>query len=135
MGKKRSTRKQCAARTKSGDPCRNRVFELSDLCRVHLKQRTAALESDLGGITQPGPNERSILQTLEVFGPEEAIDAARYQMLRSLARAVDANPDKASLWSEYREALSELMKDANDADSSLDEAFQALRSAPEVVDP
>jgi hypothetical protein len=50
-------------------------------------------------------------------------------MLVSLAAAVDKNPTKAALWSSYREALAELMKDSEVADRELDEAEKALRAS------
>lgn len=88
---------------------------------------------------KPGPNEAAITKTLEAMGKPAPSEEARFQMLRSLARAVDAAPFKAALWTEYREALSDLKNDLADGDKSLDEAVEALRvaarSAAKVGDP
>lgn len=90
------------------------------------------LESKDESKDKPGPNEQALEATLQVMGREEDVDAARFQMLRSLAKAVDCDPTKAALWKEYREALTDLMRDADDADKGLEEALDALRSASEM---
>ena len=82
-----------------------------------------------------GPNEKALHKTLAALGHPMDSDAARYQLLRSLAAAVDLRPDRAGLWSEYREALADLTKDTNDADRSLDEAREALDRAAKVGNP
>ncbi len=61
---------------------------------------------------------------LRRFGRIEDIDAARLQMLRSMARAVDADPANAALWRQYREALKDLT--ANDSHASVDKALSEL---------
>lgn len=119
---------RCQAETKAGQPCRNRPAKGTDRCRAH------ALSQDLSEPTDMGPNEAALSRTLGSFGQMEDADAARWQMLRSLARAVDTAPTRAALWTEYREALSDLMKEARDADSSLEQALEALRSAASVGD-
>ena len=112
---------RCKAKTKAWKRCRNRSVPGPDWCCRHAP----AQEDE----TKMGPNERALVKTLDAMGQEEDTDAARWQMLRSLAKAVDLAPTRAALWAEYREALSELKKDAADADSSLDVAIEALRSA------
>jgi len=78
---------------------------------------------------EKGPNEVAIEKTLEAMGQPAPADAARFQMLRSLARAVDSAPFKAALWTEYREALSDLKTDLQDGDKGLEEAVAALKEA------
>lgn len=79
-----------------------------------------------------GPNETALVETLRSLGEATAADAALWQMLRSLARAVDTAPAKAAIWKEYREALTHFLKETDDADDSLEKATEALRSASEV---
>jgi len=67
---------------------------------------------------------------LRRLGRVESIDAAAVQALRSMARALDDNPQNAALWRQYREALRELT--ADDANRSVDEALADL--FPEVRD-
>lgn len=125
-------RKTCGASTKTGKKCRN-----GPGCGVHQKGKVLTLVT--GGsspATDPpindemGANEKALVTTLHALGEETAADGARYQMLRSLAKAVDGAPTKAALWKEYREALNDFKKDAADAaDKSLERALEALRSA------
>lgn len=117
---------RCQGLTKAGKPCRNRPTPGTDRCKRHAE---VAEEPD-----NRGPNERALMTTLAAFGHPEDADAARWQMLRSLAAGVDAAPTRAALWAEYREALSELMKDAANADRSLEDAVAALSRASEVGD-
>lgn len=117
---------RCKGRTKAGKRCQNRPAEGSDRCRRHA----VVDEED----EKQGPNEKALMRTLRAMGREEDIDAARYQMLRSLAKGVDLAPTRAALWAEYRAAISDLMKDADDADEKLAAAVEALRSAAEVGD-
>ena len=54
----------------------------------------------------PGPNRTAAEQTLAGYdGP-----AVVAQLVRSLADAVDAQPENASLWREYRGAVADLTK-------------------------
>ncbi len=73
--------------------------------------------------TNSGQIERT-LKELRRLGRIEAIDAARVQMARSMATALDADPSNAALWRQYREALRELT--ANDDDGSADAALAEL---------
>lgn len=61
---------------------------------------------------------------LREMGRLEKIDAARLQMLRSMAGALDLDPSNAALWRQYREALGELTADDNG--SSIDDAIEDL---------
>lgn len=122
---------RCKARTKAGKQCQNRSLPGSDRCRRHVE----TVKSDKGDPAGPmGANEKALMTTLEAAGPPEGTDAARYQMLISLSRAVDAAPTRAALWEQYRSALAEWMKDLNDADRSLEDAVEALRRAAEMGD-
>jgi hypothetical protein len=64
------------------------------------------------------------LGALKELGRLENVDAARVQMLRSIARALDADPGNAALWRQYREALEELT--ADDSSGSLDDEIEDL---------
>jgi hypothetical protein len=58
-----------------------------------------------------GTNASELGRTLKYLkdnGRLETIDAALVQAARSLASAVDAEPDNASLWKQYREAVKDL---------------------------
>lgn len=78
-----------------------------------------------------GPNVqamRTTLRELERLGRFETIDAARKQSLVSLAEAVDARPDSASLWREYRETLNEVLRADDDADDAVAAALAKIGS-------
>lgn len=72
------------------------------------------------------------LAELNRCGRLEKIDSAKVQMLRSMARALDADPANAALWRQYRESLKELT--ADDSNASVDEAladlFSEVRDTP-----
>lgn len=55
---------------------------------------------------------------LRRMGRLEKVDAAAVQAVRSMARALDADPANAALWRQYRETLRELI--ADDAGPGLD---------------
>ena len=61
---------------------------------------------------------------LRRLGRIEEIDAAAVQALRSMARALDDDPQNAALWRQYREALRELTTD--DDSGSVAEALDSL---------
>lgn len=50
------------------------------------------------------------------MGRLEEIDAARIQILRSLADAVDSKPHSPQMWREYRDALEELIEGGDPED-------------------
>ena len=60
------------------------------------------------------------------MGRLEAIDAARIQILRSLADAVDVKPHSPQMWREYRDALEELI--AGGDPEELPDLLAELRS-------
>jgi hypothetical protein len=72
------------------------------------------------------------LMELERLGRVETIDAARVEALRLMAAALDADPGKAALWQQYREALAEIVRSDDAVDSDLAEAVAALRGATPV---
>lgn len=130
---------KCKGRTKAKKRCRNKAIGDSERCGLHQK-RAKVLQlvppptsptSNESKEHEPGPNERALVRTLSAMGHESDLDAARFQMLRSLAVAVDLSPTTASLWKEYREAIADLMKDADDANDSLKRALDALKEATE----
>lgn len=69
------------------------------------------------------------LAQLQAMGRFEKVDAARLQMLRSMARALDYDPSNAALWRQYREALKELTS-ADDSSESVDDALSYLFGSP-----
>lgn len=68
---------------------------------------------------------------LRQMGRLEEVDAARVQMLRSMAAQLDADPSSAAMWRQYREALRELV--GGDSGGSLDVDVDRLFA--EVGDP
>jgi len=67
-----------------------------------------------------GANRRALEATLaELRRAEElrSVDAARVQLVRSLADAVDEDHTNAQLWRTYREALGGLVKEDDNTDS------------------
>lgn len=67
------------------------------------------------------------LTCLRDAGSIEDVDAARVEMLRSLAAALDEKPHSPGLWREYREALEGLRGD-DDGDGSLEALLADLSS-------
>lgn len=64
------------------------------------------------------------LKHLQEMGRLEKVDAARVQMVRTMARALDDNPQNAALWRQYREALQQLTR--GESDGGLDDALAGL---------
>jgi hypothetical protein len=81
----------------------------------------------VGRTTNSGQVEQT-LRELRRLGRVEKVDAAAVQMVRSMARALDADPSNAALWRQYREAVGELTAD-DDAGGSFDEAVAGLYAA------
>jgi hypothetical protein len=69
------------------------------------------------------------LACLQDLGRIEDVDSAQLQALRSMAAALDADPTKAALWREYLDALSEVRRADDDANSGLADALAKVRSA------
>jgi hypothetical protein len=71
-----------------------------------------------------GPNREAVEKTLKALeGRLEDADAARIQMLRSMADSLDKRPFNSQMWKEYRTALEGLIAGEHD-----DDAFKALLS-------
>lgn len=66
------------------------------------------------------------IASLRRMGRFEKVDAARLQAVRTMARALDSDPQNAALWRQYREALKELT--ADDSNDSVDAALKAVFS-------
>ena len=71
------------------------------------------------------------LRELRRLGRIEKVDAAAVQALRSMARALDADPSLAALWRQYREALRELtaVDDGGSVDAALAELYAEVGDA------
>lgn len=71
-----------------------------------------------------GSNREAVDTTLKVLeegGKLDGASQALVQLVRSLADSVDRDPQNASLWREYRGAVSDLLKlGANDGDAFTD---------------
>lgn len=79
-----------------------------------------------------GPNRRAaekMLRILNKLGRIEDVDAARVQTIRSLADALDADGSNAQMWRTYRDAVEDMMRADEHADSSLAAALAEIRSA------
>lgn len=76
----------------------------------------------------------AVVDILADMGRIEPLDAAAAQAVLSLAAAVDAQPQNAPLWRQYRDALTDLLKVDDDADDGLAAALAALRSTTPVGD-
>jgi len=82
-------------------------------------------------------NAAALEKTLDAMftaGPLEDVDSANVQMLRSLAAACDAQPNKAALWREYREALKEVRAAGDDADDDLTGLLAQIGGAASLGD-
>ena len=81
--------------------------------------------------TNHGQLERTLAE-LRRLGRVERVDAAAVQGLRSMAFALDDNPQNAALWRQYREALRELTADDSDGsvEAALDSLFAEVGDAP-----
>jgi hypothetical protein len=64
------------------------------------------------------------IKHLTEMGRLEKVDAGRVQAVRSMARALDENPQNAALWRQYREALKDLTR--GESDGGLDDALAGL---------
>jgi hypothetical protein len=62
----------------------------------------------------------AVVTVLTGLGRIEQIDAARVEVARGLADAVDNDPQAAALWREYRSALGEMVPDGHADDPGID---------------
>ena len=79
---------------------------------------------------ESGENRRAIevtLTELERMGWLEAVDAARVQMVRSMADSLDERPFNSQMWHEYRETVEGLIASGDDS-SELDAVLDKLRA-------
>ena len=86
---------------------------------------------------KPNPREISgnleaidqVIQALTNAGRLETVDAARVQIARRLARAVDENPENVGLWQQYRAAESALREMSTNDDDGLRDLFASFDAA------
>ena len=71
---------------------------------------------------------------LDQLGRLERVDSALVQALRSMANALDFDPQNAALWGRYLGALADLVGADGDADSDLAAALAEIRGSAEVGD-
>jgi hypothetical protein len=74
------------------------------------------------------------LSALDQLGRLERVDSAVVQALRSMASALDFDPQNAALWGRYLSALDGLLGANDDADSDLAAALAEIRGSSEVGD-
>lgn len=70
-----------------------------------------------------------MIAALKAAGRLERVDAARVQIARRLARAVDENPENVGLWQQYRAAEAVLREVTENDDDGLADLFQAFDAA------
>lgn len=70
-----------------------------------------------------------MVAAMRELGRIEAVDAVRVAALLSLADAVDANPENASLWAQFRAAEAALREIGTDGDDSFEQSVAALQAA------
>ena len=68
-----------------------------------------------------------MLHELDRIGRLEPIDAARVQMVRSMADSLDDRPNNSQMWHEYRETVEGLIASGDDG-SELDAVLEKLRA-------
>lgn len=82
---------------------------------------------DTGGDNRKAA-ERFLVE-LRKQGRLEPVDVARIQTIRGLADALDADPQNAQMWKQYREATEALLRQDDDVNDALEKALADLRSA------
>jgi hypothetical protein len=75
---------------------------------------------------------RVTLGELDRLGRLELIDEAWREALLTLANTLDRNPTSATLWREYRETLTEVLRADEEADDELAAALAAINGAATV---
>ena len=88
------------------------------------------------GITG-GPLRRATEETIRILESThrlEDVDAARVQILRSLADAIDKDPTNAQMFRTYREAIEDLMRADDTPGDDLDKELAEIRSAGPMGD-
>ena len=119
----------------SKHPCGRCDFEAKTAGGLSSHVRSKHPATDDGPLAELGSNAAALevtLQALDQLGRFERVDAAQIQQLRSLAWTVDVAPGNAQLWRQYLEALRDLLKADDDADSSFEQALEKIRGASPV---
>lgn len=91
---------------------------------------TASPASPSGDPPASGENRLAAERTLaelERIGRLEAVDAARVQMIRSMADSLDARPNNSQMWHEYRETVEGLIASGDDG-AEIDAVLARLRA-------
>jgi len=78
---------------------------------------------------------RATVRELRRLGRLEPVDDAVVTVVLGLAAAVDASPDNAALWRQYREAVADLRGVGSDGDPDAVQALLDALRGPEVRDP
>lgn len=81
-----------------------------------------------------GANKNALERTLRCLPKDEA-DAARVELARSLADAVDRYPKNAQLWRVYRDAIESLYAHDDVANDDLQKALAEIAGAAPVRNP
>ena len=104
------------------------------------KKRVKTKNPRLSPTTFFGSNSLAIevlIEALYLLGRLEKVDSARIEIARLLARSVDAHPENANLWRQYREAEDALRtvgsNDVEDFNKVIASIWTdpALRDSPE----
>ena len=104
------------------------------------KKRVKTKNLKLSPTTFFGSNSLAIevlIEALYLLGRLEKVDSARIEIARLLARSVDAHPENANLWRQYREAEDALRtvgaNDVEDFNKVIASIWtdSALRDSPE----
>lgn len=85
-----------------------------------------------------GPNRRAVermLVALRFDGRLSSDDAAREQLVRSLADELDRGEANAALWKVYREAINDMTRQDDAPSSSFEQTLAQIRSAASLGDP
>ncbi len=106
---------QCTGTTKTGNQCRQKAASAGvdpDRCERHPRKK----------VVERGANALAVERTLAALESDQHdVDAALAQAARSLAAAVDENPQFPNLWSRYIECLRLLL-----TDDEVDEETQGI---------
>ena len=79
----------------------------------------------------PSTNRQAADATLKILADNARLteqDEALVHLVRSLASAVDADPQNASLWREYRAAVNDLLKLGRDDTDAFSDLISRLRT-------
>jgi hypothetical protein len=103
-----------------------------------VKRKSAAIATNPRKSPRFATNAEAVEATIEQLhhaGRLEKIDSATVEIARLLAAAVDASPENANLWRQYREAVLELRHvGVNDADD-FEDIIEAIHRDAALRDP